>query len=516
MSNVAKDKKKSDFTAQTVVPSGTYFDFVLNGQNYKISASDMIAAFGTTGTISQKGDPTQTPILNIDGTDNQIRNLEDGSGVKASISPNGGALLDHNFQQDSTGAQILKNITAASPEFRSIVAGSGISVAEQNGFIQIAVSGTPVTTKTVIVNEEADFPTPVLGVITLEDDKSYFITNDITTANRFVLGSNTVVEGEDGTLITLTYSGSGTMFTSVDNSNKIRDIICSCTSGTFLDVSCSVGGSIFQILNSRVNCDTIGTVDGVSTVLFDMVAWAVTTDGITFQNALSLIAFTQNIGTISAGTFVDLGTCTTDGFTFINSQGTLSAGATFLSGAASSANINAGGLATVLNTRALGSGTALNGITTKDTLWEFFGNNGIDDSRTDCLLYNNGTTVTIAAANTPVQIGATWTEVSVSRFTTAADGTVTYVGKGDSVTFNATISATVTGTGPHDSTFYWAVNGSTVAASSVPGKLDNADAGNLSLLWAGDLSTNDTVSVWVENNDNNEDIVITKAVIRID
>lgn len=37
----------------------------------------------------------------------------------------------------------------------------------------------------VIVNEESDFPTPVGGVITLEDDKVYQIGATIVTENRF-------------------------------------------------------------------------------------------------------------------------------------------------------------------------------------------------------------------------------------------------------------------------------------------------------------------------------------------
>lgn len=516
MSNTSRDIKKSNFTQQTTIPSGATFDFVYNGANYKISYADMVASFGTVGTISQLGLSTATPILNIDGTDNQIRNIEDGPGVKASVSSHGGVKVEHNFTQGTTGAQILKNSTETQPIFRTILQGSGISVAEQNGYIQIALSATPVTTKTIIVNEEADFPAAVSGVITLEANTEYYMTNDITTSSRFVLGSSTVLTGSDGTLITLTYSGTGIMFTSVNNSNKIKDVIVSCTSGTFCAVSCASCQSVFQVVNTRVLCDTIGTIDGIYTASFQNIIWGVVTDGLTFLNNNSIISFFQNIGTLTAGTFVDLGTSTFDGFTFSNSQGELPAGTILISGAADSGNVNSGGFATVINTRATGLGTPLSGITTSDSLWEFFANNGITDSINSLLATNAGNTVTIAALNTPVIIGATWVSSHESRFEGTAGGRFTYTGKGAHVAISATITAELDGT-PTDRncTFYIFKNGTEVTSSGIQRKLVTGSPGNLSLVWQEDLATNDYLEIFVENNESTEDVIINSAILGI-
>ena len=54
-----------------------------------------------------------------------------------------------------------------------------MSVGASGNTIQIALSGAPVSTKTVIVTEASDFPTPSAGVITLAADTDYLISNDI-------------------------------------------------------------------------------------------------------------------------------------------------------------------------------------------------------------------------------------------------------------------------------------------------------------------------------------------------
>ncbi len=507
--------KKSDFTAKTTANDTDTFDFVQNGQNFKIAKSDLVTLFGTTGSLEQLGEVTGVPVLSKSGTVNRVRNLINGSGVSVTLSPLSGAKISHNFDVDKTGVAIMKNDTDLIPTLRSIIAGPGISVAAQNGFIQIAASATPTSTKTVIVNEISDFPTAVLGVITLEDDTQYFVTNDVSTSNRFVMGSETVLSGSDGTLITLEYTGTGTMITSVNNSNKIRDIILTCNSGSFLDVSCATGTNVFQVVSCRINCDEVGTIDNMYVVNFQNIIWTVLTDGVTFTNNNSIISYFQNIGTISAGTFIDLGTSTFDGFSFSNSFGVLSLGSTFLSGLASSGNINSGGLATVINTRALGAGTPLSGITTSDSLWEFISNSGISNSR-DTLLATRATgNVVISAANTPVIIGATWTIVDQSRFLGTSGGRFTYTGTGGFISFHATISASIV-TATDDCTFYFYKNGVQIAGSSITRTLTAGTNANLSLLWGAELQTSDYIEVFVENNDTAVDVTIDKAIVRFD
>lgn len=518
MSNVPRDIKKSQFIQESTIPAGATFDFVYNGTNYKIPIEDMVTAFGTTGTLSQLGDPAQTPILNVNGTDNEIRNLEDGSGVKASISPLGGAQLDHNFQQDATGAEIVKNITSASPIFRSLVAGSGISVGVQNGYIQIALSATPAATKTVIVNELADFPTAVAGVITLEADTMYFVTNDIETSSRFVAGLNSTLAGSDGALINLVYTGSGTMFTSTNVAFKLKDLRITCASGTLIESTCASGSALIQIIRCIFpECDVVGSFGGCFALDLENCSFLdIKTDGLSFTGNTTVININAVIAYINGGTLLDLGTATVSALSLGTTFITAAAGTTVLSGLADSGNINAGGLATVFNVRSSGTGTALSGIGPDDIRWEFLLNSTIPNSINSILATNAGNTVTIAATDTPVIIGATWALDHENRFEGTAGGRFTYLGKGAHVNITATITAELDGTPTdRDCTFYVFKNGVEVTSSGVQRTMVTGSPGNLSLIWQEDLETNDYLELFVENNDSTEDIIINNAILGI-
>ena len=51
----ADGKKKSEFLAQTSVLSGSYFDYVVNGTNYRISYTDLLAALDIRSKVQQGG-----------------------------------------------------------------------------------------------------------------------------------------------------------------------------------------------------------------------------------------------------------------------------------------------------------------------------------------------------------------------------------------------------------------------------------------------------------------------------
>ena len=128
----ADGRKKSDFIAQDTVLANSSMDYFVNNTNYRISYTNLVAGLGVTGSIVTTGAGTGTPVLNVDGTVNQIRNLENGSGIITAVSSSGGAEISHNFTASAEGLPILLNTTAASPTIASIVAGSGISIAAVN------------------------------------------------------------------------------------------------------------------------------------------------------------------------------------------------------------------------------------------------------------------------------------------------------------------------------------------------------------------------------------------------
>ena len=131
-------RKKSSFIAKTSVTAGGYMDFFVSNTNYKIAYSAFVAGLGVTGTITTLGSASGTPILNISGTVNRIRNIENGSGITSSVSASEGCEIKHNFLADGTGHALFKDTTAAQPTIASLVAGSGISLTTTSNYITVA------------------------------------------------------------------------------------------------------------------------------------------------------------------------------------------------------------------------------------------------------------------------------------------------------------------------------------------------------------------------------------------
>lgn len=168
--------KQSDFTAQTTILAGSYLGFFANGYNYKITYDNFLSGLGVTGSIAQDGAVTGTPVLDIQGTVNYIRNLEDGSGIVTNVSAENGITIAHNFTVNTTGEPLMQDISAASPMFVSLVGGTGIAVATVGDTIEISstesasyasVSMAANSTATVIASTAT--PVKVAGTFVVGD-----------------------------------------------------------------------------------------------------------------------------------------------------------------------------------------------------------------------------------------------------------------------------------------------------------------------------------------------------------
>jgi len=515
----ATDIKKSDFTAVTESVATDYFDLVRSGQNFKISQADLITSFGVSGTIQALGEVTATPILSKVSTINYIRNLFAGAGIGLSLTAQGSIKVAHNFLVDSTGVPLITDVTLAQPKVKSLQAGSGITIATAGEVIQIATAAVPGSTKTVYVYQEADFPTAILGVITLAADTEYRVQTDITTTSRFVLSENTILTGPDEGLITLSYTGVGTMFTAVDaGDNSISGMTISCASGTAFDISSTDQTDSFNFTNADLACATVGTMTGLNICYFRDFQITATTQGLAFSgdfNFLFISTGLSNTVTAAGAKAFDLGSATFD-FLHIGLTAFVLEGATSycISGLVDSGNINADGFATVFRCQQLGAGTFLENISPYDDLWEFVLNANTVNSTNLALATHGGATITIASAATPVIIGATWVSEDMHRFTHTVGGRWTYTGKGAQVDITASISADLA-TGVDDVSFFIYHNGVQITESRITREFDAGNIGNLSLLWALDLATDDYIELWVQNDDTSVNVIIENIVLRI-
>ena len=188
--------RQSDFEALTTITPGSYFGFFYNGYNYKITYANFISGLGVTGTIVQDGDITGTPVLDVSGTVNNIRNLENGTGIACSVSAQNGITVAHNFTVNSTGSPLMLNTTALSPTFVSLVAGTGITLTAASSTITIAntpavaqVRGQVYMQSNATATVIASTATPVLVAGTWTVDLSTNAT--CTTAGRITYTGTT-------------------------------------------------------------------------------------------------------------------------------------------------------------------------------------------------------------------------------------------------------------------------------------------------------------------------------------
>lgn len=384
--------------------------------------------------------------------------------------------------------------------------------------------GVPQPTKLVVVNSVSDLPTPVSGQITLADSTNYLIGNDINIGTDvIIMGQDTVFEGLDENVVTVTYGGTGVMFTAVDKSCRLKGFCASCTSGTFLNASNTGGNegtSNVIVDNIDVRCSTLGSIGNLNILAVFRCAFnEISTQGFSFTGALGN-AITFNDITINqqAGSFLNLGSATFISFEVVNYLMVGAGGTTFLSGAAASANLRTGGLGRISRGRNLGSETVLSGITEDDDKWQFSLNDKLRDTRSDGLLsmQGNATATTITTPGTYVKVAGTWVVGPVSQFAGTTGGRLTYNGiKSIRVPITASISVEPTSGTNKVIALRIAKNGTTIANSQISVKADSGSPLNMSSPWQETLVPGDYIEVFVTNSSDTTSVLVSRAVLRI-
>lgn len=534
MTNQARGRKTSLFPGSTTIPSDTIISFVSGGVNYKIPIANLESELGVTGTIVQEGDVTGVPVLDTQGSVNNIRNIEPGPGIAASVSPDNGITIEHNFQVGSGGVPVLTGIANDSPMIGDIVAGDNITLSAVAGGVKVACTKTPVLpTNYVIVNSMSDFPAASAGIRTLAADTTYYIQNSVTTADVFnVTAGNIVIRStNDSYFSTITYTGAGDMFAGAGVSFSLSNINIDTPLGRILNMSDNAGGALLNISNVTVTlCNKIALISGSNFGEVRISGLNITntvTDGIEFTAAaVGKFSAKESDIKISAGALFKLGTTVFTDFRTDKINADLNGGGIyFLSGAASSANIATGGLGTVENVKTTGAGTALSGIAVTDDLWLFSGNSKIRDSKSYALITNGGnsTATTITVTGTPYKatFGASWTNAGSPQFTFDTSGKITYAGA-KSLLANITITAglVVPGGGIKTIAGYVAINGSVISVSRAvflaPAVvIANTPTVAISIQHQRDMVSGDYIEFFVTNITDTASVLVTEAVIRV-
>ena len=505
--SISNGTKKSAFPADTVVPVDATFDFVSAGANYKITGSDLVTAFGTTGTLVSDGGASDTDVLDDQGSTKAIRKLNAGAGIALSVDANNAIEIETSNTFNTVGAKLVDDASVSPLAFRSLVAGTGMSLTETDGEILVK-NLYPNGSNVVAISSLADFPTPVLGVITLADGYAYQISGSVNVGvNRFVTGTGTTIFGNSAAVDFLTSTTTGAVFTSVDNDLLFyRMTVVSTTATKLFDFTSTGATESFVIEQCALVGTTMASIAGVNIFNFRHAAAATaTTGGFTFSGTCGQCKIDDCTFIASVGTALEFNGSTWDSvFLGPNIQIDVASGATGIAVAASSANINSTGRGHILGCTIFGAGTHTTGLTSSDLLWDILSNEGIGNSEFSAQAYTvgNATATTFAgtgAANiTNVAFGTSITGSNLHQFTVSNAGRITYIGKEDKTFFfDATIFAEIAGGASRQYLYYIAKNGTYDAGTPSKAEYDGSNPDSGSVSGVVDLSENDYVELYV-------------------
>lgn len=371
----------------------------------------------------------------------------------------------------------------------------------------------------IVINSISDLPAPVNGIITLEDNTLYVQADNVSlSTNRFIMGENTVYSGIDSLVVTLDYVGTLPLFTFVNVTGSVKDIRVIHPNAPLFSFS-DVGEHVLRVSDVSYNGSSIGTFGGTNSGMrLTNFSGSVSLKGMTFSGNWRVFLFEPSLSSLSAGTFIDLGAATFDSISISETTLSYVLGSFFLSGLINSGNINPNGLATVTNSQLAGGGTPLQQISPTDSLFVFSHNNAIRDSKPDGLLsmQDNASATPIATINTPVLAVGTWVVDETSQFTGTTGGRLTYVADNDvrlPMLFSVSLSP-VLSTGISMSA-YIAINGTIVSQSRRQGTGSANGPTSITLPWQHTFLTGDYVEVFVSNNSNTTDVLVSSAIGRV-
>ena len=212
-----RSEKISEFTTENILTDADLFTFVRNATNLNIPFSQFKLALGVTGSLESVGNAFAPPVLTGVAPNYKIRAIESNNGIVSTVSAENGINIACNFTQPSGGVELIEDLSASQYKFRPLKALDPVNVNVVGDFIEISLDESPLQiTNTVVVSNITDFPEPVDGVITLEDDINYIIVQPISTANRFVCGANNHITSNNPFTPLFEYTGSDTMFSGTD------------------------------------------------------------------------------------------------------------------------------------------------------------------------------------------------------------------------------------------------------------------------------------------------------------
>ena len=383
------------------------------------------------------------------------------------------------------------------------------------------------------IGQESDFEIQDATTITLAAATQHIITASFSTAKNFIVKDAAVLTSSSLLGPTLTYTGTGSMFTSVDATFSIRDIRIDHPNAQGFNFTDTVGG-LFLFLAEKVRTVSgtkWGTFNDLQTVLIEGSSALDVDDGLTFTGTTSIIiSFDKFFMQTTSATFigVDLGTAISQTIEFDDLILVGPAGSIGIKGAASSANVPVGSVATVSGGNFAAIGTPLDTILVNDIRWDFISNSTIEDSRNaaDVHLTGGAETITTGSAGDWQEIGipggggVSWASDIADRFTIGTNGVITYIGERDiNVTMSGRATVEKVGGGANVLEVRLALNwdgtSSDAGIEKSRAQTQNADPTTVPIGALMQISQNDNIRVIFSNTDGSANIIASVAALEV-
>lgn len=289
----------------------------------------------------------------------------------------------------------------------------------------------------IVINNEAGIPAAFD-----QDNTVYRLKKPgllIPAAGRDVTGDNIIITA-DNEYQEIDYASTGEMFRVTGKNVTFKNFSPQAPTGKFVDVTAPASGvGVFFLQNLQdVNCDTFAEIGNVQITSIDLCKIDDCNNGIIFTGANATVRSVTRVAMFSIDTGfvgVDLGSSITVLLDYDRLVLGGPSGAVGLSGAANSANIVTGQIATVMNTNFIGDITRLVGLDVNDVRYLWQNNSGLDDSSTDAQAsFPRGTSTTIGGTQGDYfELGVpdtgAWNITRDNRFTFDTAGVATYVGE---------------------------------------------------------------------------------------
>ena len=419
--------------------------------------------------------------------------------------------------------------------------GGIVSAIDTNGtlaYIVIDSSGSPMASSLVkipntnydkskyeVVDSVESLPSPVAGVITLEPGKAYKIVGDVDLmGSRLVTSSTTAIKGTSSETSSITSTGldPSEYLITTDYRMPMRNILIK-------DVNRAIG----------INLNNTSTDPNLA------LDWeAVNFSGCTINvRAGDIGNFNMtNSAVLGSGTiqfFGDVGTIGLDGsiligdgssYPIIDIESTANISRRFRSsysamvafGSTVAINFDASAIVPnqgyILDTVSFtGGGTYLNGVDSTSNKALFSNCTGISNSSEISQYYMNGnaTATVIAGIGQEVKVAGTTTSAGITSKFTNTDNRATYIGSQTKI-FKVSVTASVTSGNGHQIGVYIAKNGVVLPESEIYGTANaSGRAENIVVQTLVELSENDYIEVFVENNTSVTNVTVTDLNVTV-